>query len=538
MQSARVPLLRNGEHEEELADVVEQHEEPTETTALVPTKKKSNPVVIKTVTSGIGNLMVAVNLTANSLLFINEGYSGIGSLTTSFQSLLLGISGGALGSVGIALGKPLGEKDFIKASQIAKTSYVLTAGLSLFSMAAYASTYFIFPKLFSESTADAASTYFLIAMANAWPGLSLVTTGQLAFQSGDWLAPLLSVIAFRIPAIPLSYLFGNVLKMGPEGIGIGNTISPWVSYVCMQLWLTRKEFQYLNQAPLTLSVLKENLKSLGLLGARVATQRLTEWGNLAAITSVLGGKNDDNLTIINPSLQIMTLLNLFSQGIGMGGNMILSVQRSQAKQLARTALETKSLTDLGHAYEAHRQMKSTILKTIGSGVAINGALAVVLFLAREPIIDLFLGDNATPEMKEMAETTLWINGLGLVADALRIISGTLLNTWDKIIFQNFIAIAVMTAIGVPLGKYAGDELDSPIISMFSIRTGMLLISALVNAIELFRSFKADEKELAETDRLIHDESGFSVNDVGNPFTVQYFAPDSGSKAHDHDAEAK
>lgn len=537
MQSAKVPLLSNGEAEGELADVLEQHAEPVESTALV-VAKKSNPVVIKTVTSGIGNLLVAVNLTANSLLFINEGYSGIGSLTTSFQSLLLGISGGALGSVGIALGKPLGEKDLIKASQIAKTSYVLTAGLSLFSMAAYASTYFIFPKLFSESTAHAASTYFLIAMANAWPGLSLVTTGQLAFQSGDWLAPLLSVIAFRIPAIPLSYLFGNVLKMGPEGIGIGNTIPPWVSYVCMQLWLTRKEFQYLNQAQLTWDVLKENLKSLSFLGARVATQRLTEWGNLAAITSTLGGKNDNNLTIINPSLQIMTLLNLFSQGIGMGGNMILSVQRSEVKQLNRAARETRSLTHLHQAQEVHRHMKSTIFKTIGSGLAINGALAVAMFLAREPIVDFFLDDNATPEMKEMAQTTLWVNGLGLVADALRIISGTLLNTWDKIVFQNIVAIVVMTAIGVPLGKYAGEELDSPIIPMFSIRTGMILIAALFNAIELFRSFKADERELAETDRLLRDESGFSVNDAGNPFTVQYFDSNPDGKACDYDPEAK
>lgn len=117
---------------------------------LTPPKSenKSNPFMIKIVSFGVGSVLIAVNLTGNSLQLTSLGHSGAGSLTTSFQSLFLGICGGALMSGGVALGKPMGEKDFVKASEIVKASYALTMALTAFSTIAYSATYFAFPALF------------------------------------------------------------------------------------------------------------------------------------------------------------------------------------------------------------------------------------------------------------------------------------------------------------------------------------------------------------------------------------------------------
>jgi Na+-driven multidrug efflux pump len=465
-------------------------------------KKPANPVVVKVLSFGVGSVLIAVNLTGNSLMMVSEGHPGAGSLTTSFQSLLLGVCGGALMSGGVALGKTLGEKDLVKAGEIVKASYAMTGALTVFSTLAYGSTYFVFPKLFSADTAEAASKYFLISGIGNWPALALVTTGQMAFQCGDWKSPLVSTILYRLPTVGLSYLLSKTAHLDVLGIGLGNAIAPWVSYVGMELWLRRKEFGKLRQSPFSFESITKHGKFLSTLAAKMSLQRITEWGNLAVITSLLGAENNNNLAIINPSLQFMTLFNLFSQGVGLGGNMLLTVQRAEMKNLLKSAGEKNDKLIFEQLRKAQREIKVTCVKSfLGAGVT-NLALAGALFFAKTPIVNLFLSDQ-TPRAHEIAEMTLWINGLGLVADALRLVSTNLLNTYDKIMLPNIISLGLMTVIGIsavyfPMKYFGNGDYGDLVIAMFAVRSGMIFLSALINSIELYRSIAADNNEIEET----------------------------------------
>lgn len=460
--------------------------------AAVQTGKKSNPVVIKIVSFGIGSVLIAVNLTENSILLRSLGHPGAGSLTTSFQSLFLGICGGALMSTGVALGKSIGEKDFVKASEIAKTAYVFTGALTAISTLGYGATYFVFPKLFSEETAKAASTYFLISGIGNWPALALVSTGQIAFQCGDWKSPLVSTIAYRIPSAILSYILANSAKLGVEGVGIGNAIAPWASYIAMQFWLMRNEFQHLAQASFSKDVINKHFKALSVLGAKMSFQRITEWGNLAIITALLGVMSNENLVSINPSLQIMTFFNLFSQGLGLGGNMLTSVLRSKMN----TLIKNNNADSFDEMRQAQKNTVSIVIKSLVAGLAVNSALALGLFFAKKPIADLFVSDAASAEMHNIAETALWINGLSLVADAVRIISGNLLNTWDKILFPNVISLFFMTIVGIPAGYLASIKNENnDVVTMFAVRTAMIFVAAVINAVVLYQSIISDKRNV-------------------------------------------
>src|SRR3990167_5373704 len=102
-------------------------------------------------------------------------------------------------------------------------------------------------------------------------------------------------------------------------------------------------------------------------------------------------------------------------------------------------------------------------------------------------------------MHETAETVLWISGLGLIADTLRIVSGNLLITWDKILFPSIMSLLTMTIIGIPLGYLSGMHKDdeSAVIPMFAVRTGMIFLAALINLGMLFKKVKDDDMEIEE-----------------------------------------
>lgn len=472
-----------------------------------------NQNVIRKITSnGISNFSQSVNTTANSLIFIYLlDRAGAGSLTTAYQGLFRNVCSGALMAAGVELSQAHGEQNFAKANEIVDASYLLTAILAVSSTIAYCATYFIFPTLFSPETADAASNYFLWAAAGNWPSLALVIVGQFAFQCGSWQSSMVSNIVYRIPAVILSYVFVRFAHLEKNGIGLGNCIAPWIAYVGMEYWWRRKNFQQLQLSRFQLSRAKKHFRALASTGAQMAFQRITEWGNVMAITLVLGRMMSGNLEIINPSLQLMSFLNLFSQGIGLAGNMLLKTIIGLLKKLG----ETREMTDtkIQEMQTAQADIKKITKQCLLTGTVIDGACAVALFFTKKHIANLFLPDNSSPSDHHVAETILWINGLGLLADAIRIISSNLLNAYDKILLPNVVSLFLMTIVGVPLSYgFEKAKWGDLVILMFSVRTAMIFFSAAINLYLLYRSIRADQiridalpmpAEAEEPARLIH-----------------------------------
>ncbi len=496
----------------------------SEVSLLIPAAHTNQPkqsATVKVTSSGIGTVLTSFNTTVNCLMMIALGANAACSLSTTYQSLFRNVCSGALLSSGVLLGRAIGKGDYAKASEIVVASYVLTAILTLFSSIAYGASYFIFPELFSSSTASDAFTYLFWSGLGTFPSLALITTGQIAFQAGDWKSQLISTIAYRIPAVIFSYFFVDSLNLGVEGIGIGNAIAPWLSYIGMECWLKRAKFEEFKKlAILSLNNIKTtssmHLKSLSTLGLQMSLQKITEWGNIMAIAFILGKMADTNLAAMNPSLQLMNFFNLLSQGIGQGGNMILAIKHSRLTTLIDGFMPSRDAEMLNEMRVLQKSIARTSIKSLAVGVTLNAASSVILLFFANDIIDLFIPGatlnksvdlSATRTLSEtmpivsdihdLANTLLWINVVGLVFDAVRIISACLLNTWNKILTPNIISFGLMTFAGIPLNYVVSMKKDNneTVISMFIIRTVMIAIAAIINVIMLYRSIAIDQKEI-------------------------------------------
>lgn len=462
-----------------------------------PNENPAKSVTVKIGSYGVQSVLTSVNTTANCLIMIDLGAGGACSLSTTYQSLFRNACSGVLLSCGVALGNAVGQGDYQEASESVIASYVLTGLLTLLSSTAYGATYFIFPKIFAEETAHAASTYLLWSGLGTWSSLALITTGQIAFQAGDWKSPLASTIAYRLPAAGLSYLLAKNADLGVKGIGIGNFITPWIAYAGMELWLHRQQFDRFRQAEFSKAIVLRHLKSLANRGFQMSTQKLTEWLNLLAITTLLARMSDTILTMINSSTQLMNFFNLFSQGVGQGGNMILATTHATLKKQIAQYKENPNEATLAEIKALQKSIITTSVKTYGVGMVINIASALTLYFARKQITDWFIADSADKSIKDTSETILWINGLGLIADSMRIISGCILNTWDKILLPNIVSLVLMTGIGIPLNYLVAKDKDHDYAatSMFILRNITILLAAIINTFMLYQCIKADQKEI-------------------------------------------
>ena len=487
---------------------------------VVTKEKPSKSAIIKITSFGIGTVLTSVNTTANCLIMIQWNADGACSLSTSYQSLFRNVCSGALLVGGVALGNALGNDDNIGASEVVVASYALTGILTVLSSLAYGATYFVFPKLFAPTTAEAASTYLLWSGLGTWPSLALITSGQIAFQCGDWKSPLVSTIVYRLPAAGLSYILANLAEQGVKGVGIGNFIAPWIAYIGMELWLRRNEFAHVKQVAFSKEVVFKHLKALASRGLQMSSQKLTEWLNLLLITILLARMDDNNLTIINPSVQLMNFFNLFSQGVGQGGNMILATNHAMMKKLIGQYRLNQNAQTLEKINALQKSIVSTSLKSYSIGIAINVACAIALFAAKKQITDWFISDKMGDSFHQAAETTLWINGLGLVADAMRIISGCILNTWDRILFPNVVSFILMSAIGIPLNYLVAKDKDNDyaVVSMFVLRTVTIFLAAIINTYMLYQCIAKDQKEideLTQPPRVESSENAASVESQSN-----------------------
>jgi len=481
-------------------------------------EQANEKVIRKVFSNGISSVLTSVNSTANSLIFIRLGDGGAGSLTTAYQALFRNVCSGVLMSGGVALGDAIGEGDDSKVNRIVDASYALTFILTVTSSVAYGATYFIFPKLFSHDTAVNASNYFLWAVLGNWPSLALVTVGQIAYQCGSWKSSMVSNVVYRIPAAILSYLFAYApLHMKADGIGLGNLIAPWIAYLGMEWWWRKKDFRTLELRRFSLQTAKTELKPLSWLGLKMATQRITEWGNLMVITLILG-QQKDNLTVVNPSIQLMAFLNLFSQGIGLGGNMLLNTNKSRLKKL-NVSLDARNDKEITEMKTIQSHIEKISKQCLYMGALINGSCAIILFFSKKPIVNFFLSNNESSDMRAIAGTTLWVNGIGLLMDAIRIISSNLLNAYGDIARPNMISLFFMTILGIPLA-YGLDKakMGNAIILMFAIRTAMITVSAAINLYSLYKHILKDRKIIEMISFIVHRDCA-SIDSIENAETA-------------------
>lgn len=472
---------------EETALVVKNKDKPADNESTL-----KNSILLRTGAFGLNGMFFAAHLLLNGKYLSMLGTDGAAasSLMSTYQSVILGSCVGGLLGTGLDFGKAVGERKYIEAGAVVKTASILALALGGVSASAMMSTRIIFPLLFPEGPAELASDFFTGYAAASWPLLFLIVAPQVAFQEGEWYIPPGSMFAVFTTSGIVSYLLGFQTNLGALGIGLGGTIGSSLSALTIGAWFIKKNYSKYRLYNPRIENFMPKLKSLLASGWKLSLQRFLEWGNLLAITTIVGFDSSQDLEALNPSMLYLTLFGTTFQGFAAAAGMIIF----RNKGAIQKALESHNNIEInGH----HKNNIQTLFRSSFFGASLSTVIFATFYLARKPFTELFLSEDVPEDTLELAETLLWINMLGLIPDSCRIITSGALRGWKELLYPTLISFLLMTVIGVPaaygLSIFWGDESEN----MVSIRDITILISTLLIFSRSYINVKKDERELRE-----------------------------------------
>lgn len=474
---------------------------------------KNKKVAIKLISNALSTTAQAFNTTANSEQFTQTfARSDVATATTTTQSVFRNVPGGALLAAGQLVAGTLGEiekngvteeqQKLLRDTMIA--AYTLTSIYTVITMSCYAGCYFVFPYIYAKETAEDASQYLLVSGISTWPTLALGMLAPVVFAYGHWLASMMSQLCSRGMSIAASYLLTDKTPLGMLGIGAGNAIGPIATYIPFEIWMrchpklqdlrmcrigeTEVDLSYWQMFK---NANRQHLGPQAKLSLKIGSQRAAEWVNLWVIALLIGNMGDQNLTATNPATQLLAVLNLFSQGIGIATNLLL---KTLVSSLHRHDL---SLEEKERNFQKIKSIAKISL--IGAGIAYL-LTAITIYFTRENIVNFFLRDEERELYGELAALLLWINALSLPFDALRLISSGSLNAFDQMVKQNLWSLFWMTCVGIaaPYLATMGQDNEFRVQMIFASRAASILIAAFININMLRKAINARDPNAVST----------------------------------------
>lgn len=256
--------------------------------------------------------------------------------------------------------------------------------------------------------ASVAQEYFRIFSIGVLPDLFLAV--EKSFVSGVLEKPT-SIAVIETLNTSLTTVLGYLLingtgalpQLGAAGLGYAVAISNWFSFAAYSAYIgcneKYREYPLLKGSPYSKSVFIELLKR-GIPGGLMLG---VELGSVFAGSLMAGKLGKDDLSAQQISLQYYML--------------ILSINISLAR--AGMACVSRAIGD-----DQRSAIKPMIVISNMIGLVFTVIASLIVFALRSPLVNLFI-DNS-PENKgaaSMAENLLWINGIALLPDALRFITG-------------------------------------------------------------------------------------------------------------------
>lgn len=489
------------------------------------TKRKTalkDSILIRTVSFGLNGFFLAAHLATNSkfLALLGPEGAGAGALVSTYQSVVVGGSIGILLSTGLVMGPHVGKQEYKQAGYIAKTAWVLTAGLGACASGVLIATRGIFPLIFDAKTAKMASDFFTGYSIGTIPLLMLITGPQIAFQAGDWFIPPATMFAFFASSGFSSYFLAFNAKLGAFGVGLGGSISSLAVMAALKTWFLRENYKQFSLFNRFIPGFKSNLGKLLGTGWKLSLQRLSEWSNLMLITTLIGINSERALKATHPGDVYIILLATTMQGIAQGAGMLITKNRGALDK----ALENGNVSE---AIEWHHKNKLTFIQNNVFSMLASAAIGGSFYFAREPLTTFFLSADASDEVKELAQTLFWINLVGLIPDAVRIASAGTLRGWQDILYPTLVSLLMMVVIGVPAGYGLGKAFGNEPQFLFYMRDLTMLISAAIIVHRFSRKYSEDAKKLSAS---IKEESSVCTKCFLPPFAFFKKAKSQHSKA--------
>lgn len=505
-------------------------------------KRVSPNKAIKLLSMAFNYLGQALNTTGNTLLYRTYNQTAVASLANTFQSCFRNTLNGGMAASGKMISGQRNSGDEIDQQEMIVTSYLLGFVSAAITTTIYGASYFILPKVVDKETGTLAAYYLLASGLGNWPMLNLTMLQQFAYAYDHWVAQIVTTLMSRIPPVALSYLLLRETNLIPAvSIGLGNMIAPVLVYGAMEVWCRRqpdlKKFmrmpfvafknQWLDEQSALLNegqvqpatscwknirvASSKHFKPMLKLFAELAFQRATEWVNVFISTLVLGAMKNKNLAILTAALQVMSIFNLFSQGIGTGVTMDAEQEKKGFDRILKSSDQIDSVgknnippelippvesiqNDLLEQADTHyHNLKNIVILSQLLGLIVNGSVAIGTYFMRHMIVSWFANADDSPSQNEEAAKVLYMVAIGLVADSVRLISCGSLVPWNRNLLTNIVSLVSMTIIGIPLGyAIAKQEPENQAYYLFGVvRTIMIAVAAAVNIAISVNELKKD-----------------------------------------------
>lgn len=391
-----------------------------------------------------------------------EAESGAATLISSVQALVLGAGVGFMGAAGQIMQRPA-YKTGESRRNMANTQLLIGGGLGIVSAGVLIGVSALLQEELSPETGKPAAGYFLGYAAANVPTF-LMTALSTYGRDYAWTNMAWQTIT-RSANLSLCYLLNQEMRLGPAGVGWGQTLIGWVNMLAYVTFLKYK----IKDLPLCTKPTEffKHGRAFAKLGLKMSFQRSTEWGNW--MLYVLKFISDSRtLAALNPAFQIGWLANMISYGYGQGLAMTLINGGVQEK------------------VRISASQKKEIGMTLMRAIALNAVVSVAALTAADPLTQWFLSAETDPGTQQEARLLLILNAVSLVPDTLRIMSSCALNTWGEIVKPNVNNTLWMSVLGFGLPALANCFMEVDPSVYFIVRLLTMTLAALHNTYFLWQ----------------------------------------------------
>lgn len=470
----------------------------------IPEDEFSTKAVLKkiaagTASFGIRGVVVAAHYAGNAAIMSSLGATeaAASSLATTIQGLLIGTSSGFLMATGMALADALGEIEPSNTTQgaIIKTGWMMALIFGAITTAACLSTQLTLPLVVDKEVAAAASTYLKYFSIAAFPDLLIWTNGQIIFKKEkgkDWI-PLATNATYRLPALALSYAFAKGLGWGPMGVGLGSAISGWVNILAFQKWFSKEIYQDLDLYTPAIDNFSAHAKKFLSTGWKLSLQRITEWGNLAAITQILGAWSSKNLVAEQSSILMLNVCGLLAQGSAQASMLTAKTDCKEMAGQLQLYRDTGSEAALIRAGKLKGRNRKNFYISNLAGLSLTVLVGAGMYLAKNAILDWYIPADEPEAVFKQGSALLLINLLSLLPDANRVIAGGMLRGWNDLLFPTVVSLITMSVMGIPAGAGWGLAEDKDALPLFIMRAITVCLAAFVNSFKVVQHFRDDDR---------------------------------------------